>query len=253
MSEQITCPSGLACTVRGLKTKEADILASSQGAKQMPATLNKILTACVESIEDTGPYKAPINWDAVLAGDRIYLLLMIRKATLGPKYLFKAQCGGSSCNNRFEWEVDLNDLPIIQFTPEQRAAFVSGNRFETTLDDGTAVFFRLPTGADEKKAIALKAQHKDSLVTLALRMRIAEIDGVASQDMRKFVENMGLGEANNLIEKFDEVDCGVETTIEIECPECYSESDVTLPFDRAFFFPSQQSRQRKRRTISVEA
>lgn len=247
MSEQITCPSGLQCTVRGLKTKEADILAGVKGAKNTPAAVNKILTACVESVESYGPYKDPIDWDAVLAGDRYYLLLQIRKATLGSKYLFKTQCGVDGCNKRFEWEVDLDDMPITTFSAEERAAFTNGNRFATSLLDGTKVWFSLPTGADEKRGIALKSQHPDSMISLSLRMRILEIEGVASQDVRKYVSELGLGDANHLIEEFDSVDCGVDATIEIECPECFALKDVSLPFDQAFFFPSQQSRTKKRR------
>jgi hypothetical protein len=216
----------------------------------MPAMLNKILAAAVESVQEAGPYKTPLNWDSVLGGDRTYLLLQIRKATLGPEYLFKAQCGGNGCSNRFEWEVNLDDMPVTQLTGEQRNMFSNGNRFETALPDGTAVFFKLPTGADEKRALQLKSQHRDSLVTLSLRLRIDEIAGVEKQEIAKFLEEMPLGDANELIENFDEVDCGVETTIEIECPECYALSDVTLPFDQNFFFPSRQSSRKKKQPFS---
>ena len=239
----------MVCTIRPLSVKEADILASAQGARKTPAVLNKLLAACVESVENAEPYSSPINWDQVLVGDRTYLLLQIRKVSLGSEYLFKAQCGAQGCNNRFEWEVNLDDMELSKLTEEQRHKFQNGNKFETSLPDGTPVFFRLPTGADEKKALTLKAQHPDSMVTLSLRLRIAEIQGVVPQDLRKYISALGLREANHLIDKFDEVDCGIETTIEIECPECYALSDVTLPFDQSFFFPSQQSTQRKRRNI----
>jgi len=252
MSEQVTCPSGMVCTVRGLKTKEADILANASGAKKMPAMINKLLTAAVETVEDHGPYSAPLDWDRVLVGDRTYLLLQIRKATLGAEYLFKAQCGAGGCNNRFEWEVNLDDMPVSSLTDAQRAAYKNANRYETALLDGTPVFFNLPVGADEKRALALKSQHRDSLVSLSLRMRIEEIQGVNKNDMRKYIEEMPLGVANDLIGKFDEVDCGVETTIEIECNECYALSDVTLPFDQNFFFPTQSSsRKRKQRSLGA--
>lgn len=251
-SETITCPSGMLITVRGLKTKEADVLASSSGSKAIPATLQTILSACCESIDDHGPYKSPLSWDDVLQGDRTFVLLQIRKATLGSEYEFKTQCPSAGCRHRFDWLINLDDMPVRPLKDSSREKFKAGNRFEGALSDGTKFVYRLPTGADEKRSLKLKSQHKSSLLSLSLRMRIVEVDGVDPQGMRKFIEEMELRDSNALLEQFDENDCGVETSIEIECPECYHLYDVNLPFDPAFFFPSQQSN-RKRRAAQLEA
>jgi hypothetical protein len=40
---------------------------------------------------------------------------------------------------------------------------------------------------------------------------------------------------------FDEVDCGVETTIEVECPECLGVQSVDLPFGPSFFLAPKQA------------
>ena len=49
----------------------------------------------------------------------------------------------------------------------------------------------------------------------------------------------------------DRVDCGVDTTIEVECPECREAQDVDLPFDSAFFLPGKErTARRKARSAS---
>ena len=45
----------------------------------------------------------------------------------------------------------------------------------------------------------------------------------------------------SLLDRFDEADCGVETSIEIECPECFAEQTVDLPFGREFFLPRKKT------------
>jgi len=41
------------------------------------------------------------------------------------------------------------------------------------------------------------------------------------------------------MDELDRVDCGVDTNIEIECPECFSIQEVDLPFERSFFMPGK--------------
>jgi hypothetical protein len=53
------------------------------------------------------------------------------------------------------------------------------------------------------------------------------------------------------VEAADRVDCGVDTTIEVECPECREVQDVDLPFDSAFFLPGKErTARRKARSAS---
>ena len=149
MAEIITCPSGLAGVVRGLKVREERILADRRLAKAN-AQLDELLRACWLETHDPGPYSATegrIDWDGVLQGDRFYALLMIRIATYGPEYAFGVSCAEERCRARFEWELDLRELQVRKLSDASRALFVAGNRFETTLPDAARrVTFRLMTG-----------------------------------------------------------------------------------------------------------
>ena len=212
--------------------------------------------ACWEETLDAGPYAlgegGKLDLSKVLQGDRFFALLMVRVLTYGPEYAFGAGCQNDACRARIEWEVDLTKLPVRALSEESRAAFVRGNRFETTLPDaGKRVTFRLLTGDDERKLPALQRSAPDRLLSAVLAYRVLDIDGVEPKGKRQFLEDLTLRDADFLVDEFDRVDCGVDTTIEIECPECFLPQEVDLPFDKGFFLPGRdRTARRKARSSS---
>jgi hypothetical protein len=64
---------------------------------------------------------------------------------------------------------------------------------------------------------------------------------VPESQKRRFLEELDVADAEHLRAAFDEVDCGVETTIEVECPECLGVQDVELPFGPSFFLAPKQT------------
>jgi hypothetical protein len=246
MGNHIVCPSGLAGEIRGLKGKEGKLLAD-RAAARAGSTFEKILSGCWLSTTDSGVYDVPegtaLDWSKVLVADRFYTLLQIRALTFGDEYAFGVQCQSAGCRDRFEWTLNLKDLPVRPLTSEAKSAFEMGNRFETKLPhDGRKVWFRLMTGADEVRAASvLKAGRGDMLLT-ALALRIVEIEGVPDGEKRKFLDDMEMADAAALLDQFDEADGGVETTIEVECPACAGVQEVQLPFERGFFLPRAKAR-----------
>lgn len=248
MPSAIICPSGLAGEIRGLKGKEGKLLADRSAARS-GSTFDKLLSACWEKTTDPGVYElpdgAPLDWTKVLVGDRFYTLLQIRSLTFGDEYAFTVQCSNPSCRERFEWELSLKDLPVRPLSDAARAAFKAGNRFETQLPrDGRRVWFRLMTGADEARAATALKAGRDGMLLTGLALRIVEIEGVPEKDKRAFLDDMEMADAAALLDKFDEADGGVETAIEVECPNCMGVQEVQLPFERGFFLPRAKERTR---------
>jgi len=243
MPETIECPSGLAGEIRGLKVKEFNILADRRLAKG-GGQIDAILSSCWTQTVDPGPYDfgdKTIDWDKVLQGDRFYALLKVRAVSLGSTYPFGVVCQNEGCRHRFEWEVALDDLPIRKLSEESRELFQGGNRFETRFPCcGHRVWFRLAIGTDERKFAKVRQQSRDRLWSAMLALRVLEIEGVKDNDRRRFLEDLEIADAEFLRSEFDRIDCGVDTTIEIECPECLTVQDVDLPFDQRFFLGSQR-------------
>jgi len=249
MSDTITCPSGLQGRIRGMKVREERILADRQLAKS-GGQVDQLLAACWEETLDAGPYDfgdKSVDWAKVLQGDRFFALLRIRALTYGPEYAFAVPCQNDACRARIEWELSLDDLPARPLTDASRAAFLAGNRFETLLPDaGRRAWFRLLTGADERRLPQVRRDAAGDVLSSMLAFRVVDVDGVEAKDRRAFLADLSLRDADFLIDEFDRVDCGVETAIEVECPECLHVQAVELPFDRSFFLPGKGRTARKR-------
>lgn len=246
MGTTIVCPSGLSGEIRGLKGKEGKLLADRVAART-GSTFEKILAGCWVATTDPAIYDVPeasaLDWSKVLVADRFYALLQIRALTFGDEYEFSVQCQSAACRERFEWTLNLKDLPVRALSEAAKAAIKAGNRFETKLPrDGRKVWFRLMTGADEVRAATVLRAAKDGMLLTALALRIVEIEGVPDTDKRKFLDEMEMADAAALLDQFDEADGGVETSIEVECPSCMGVQEVQLPFERGFFLPRSKGR-----------
>jgi hypothetical protein len=239
----ITCPSGLQGEIRGFKVKEANLLADRASLKRGTA-LDSVLAGCWLQTIDSGPYPwleagKPVDWSKALVCDRFYTLMRIRAETFGEEYAFKLQCANTSCNERFEWELALSDLPVKPLPEESRAIILAGdNRFETTLSDGRKCWFSLQTGANEIAAASALRTSSSRILLTALAHRIQEVEGIPKgMPISKYLEELDMRDILNLLALFDEVDGGIETDIDVECTVCGTEQGVSLPFGADFFLP----------------
>ncbi len=244
---EIVCPSGLALRVRHLRVRLQRLLTDKQ-LQRRGEQFTRLLTECTEEVLDAGPYElssaGALDWAEVLEGDRLYALLQIRVATHGPSYAFDVPCPTPSCDP-IAWELDLNDLPVQPLSDDSRARFVAGNRFETRLPHAQrAAWFKLLTGKDERARARLVRQLGD--LGAAIRARVVEVEGVEPNRLSDFVDDLSFADADHLLDVFDQVDCGVETTIDVRCPDCAATVEVELPFDRGFFLPGERRKARRR-------
>jgi hypothetical protein len=243
MSEEITCPSGLIGRIRGMKAREERVLADRKLAKS-GGQLDEILAACWEETLEPGPYSFgtdSLDWTKVLQGDRFFTLLSIRVASYGPNYDFDVTCSNRECRASIPWTVDLRKLPVRSLTAESRAAFVSGRNFEAVLPRaGRRVTFRLLTGADERRMTAQCRTAGERPISTLLNARVERIEGVDERDKLRTIEDLEMEDVSFLLGEFDRVDCGVETEIAVECPDCFGLTRVELPFEKGFFLPQRK-------------
>lgn len=247
MSITITCPSGLIGEVRGFKVKEANIMADKAAMKK-GAAYDGILAGCWLNTVDPGPYAwleagKPVDWAKALLCDRFYTLLQIRAATFGDDYAFKVKCQNEDCRENFEWELKISDLPIKQLPEFSKDMLRAGNtRFETTLSDGKRCWFKLMNGAAEAAAASSARLASGRRIVFSLMQRIEEVEGVPRAQLSKYLDELDLTELFELVEKFDEADGGVETSIDIECPHCLTAQGIQLPFGQDFFSPPKMKK-----------
>lgn len=240
--ENVQCPSGFSGLVRGLKGREFKILSNKKEAKSGVA-FDRILGACWTETTEQGPYAFPekVKWDDVLICDRFLTLIRIRLATYpGEDYPITSYCERPDCGEKIEWDVPLEKLPVKMLPDESLKIFAEDNRFKVKFG-GKNVFFKLSTGKDEKKAQRF-LQKQDPDLLAAIRTRIVEVEGMDRLDITEFLEDCGFADLRQLLEKFEEVDGGVETDITIQCTHCDAEQVIALPFDEEFFMPRKKKK-----------
>ena len=111
-----------------------------------------------------------------------------------------------------------------------------------------------PGPAHKRKLPQLRRNAGERILSAMLGWRVVEVEGVSPKDKRRFLEDLSMRDADFLVDEFDRVDCGVDTAIEVECPECFTLQEVELPFDRGFFLPGKARTARRRdRTSSSHA
>lgn len=245
-----TCPSGMKLMIRGLKGRELRHFEDRKAIKD-GSVLDNVLSACVEEVIDPGPYSfatvvddgegggpepAKPDWKKILLGDEFFTFVAVRAATFGQAYSFKVQCQQRMCKHRFEWTLQLSDLPVKMLSEESLAAVRSGELLSADIAGG--VKYRLLTGAEERALFKTRTAENPLVSNLALS--IVELAGEKdSTKIRRALENMDLGVLQEIRETLDKSDCGIETKIEVECPECETVQGTNLPLGPGFLLSAK--------------
>jgi hypothetical protein len=216
-TEEVTLPGGLiledgarigAVTLRPLTGQEEAWLADRFDLPSAPVVTH-LLAACL-AID--GRPVPPGLAGRLLVGDRDYLMLRLRRLTLGDVVAAVLTC--PSCRARMDLTIDLAEAPVEG--PPQTQEW---QRLELP-DRKQAVRFRLPTGADQE-AVA----HLDEREAVAALLR---------RCLRDESEALSVEEAARLIEAMEEAAPRVEIELDLTCPECGHA--FLAPFDATAFF-----------------
>jgi len=260
--QQFTAPSGMVYRIRPMKVKEQNALAD-RAKMRSGVALSQILDACLLGVDDPGVYAgwgiedgARLNPLKLLQGDRFHMLVNLRKISVkdGKNYEIPATC--TECGEKDQSNaVDLDALTVQELPKASRAILESGdNKFAFGLEVAKRTcWFKLATGEDELKFAKIQHQQRQKLSSAALRMRVLEVEGVKGVDLPKWIESeMYTQDAEALRDYMDQVDCGVDTTIDVACPSCGETYDFDIPFgDSRFLIPavgiSKRARMRRQR------
>jgi hypothetical protein len=250
---ELTCPSGLRVRLRSIKGKDLDGLRDKRKVATGEA-ISTLLNECTLEVLDAAIYKdlpTAFSWADTLIGDRMKAIVALRQATSGEEYDFRLRCRDPECREMIDWTINLSDLPEKRLTPENAAVFLSGNVFETLIND-TLVKFKLRTGRDQaklqKQILQMDAAARDhdkknrqsaeNRAVIGVFARIISVDGVTN--VMDWLGELDLSEINQLSKAMDAADCGIETTIQVVCENvngngCGLKQEVELPLDSTFF------------------
>jgi hypothetical protein len=191
--------------LRPLTGGEEDWLARSASAPAAHA-VSRVLSHCIVRVGD-----APGDARAMLVGDRDFLMLQLRRMTLGSHVQAVIAC--PECAAKMDLDFDLDDIAID--APAHLAAV-----YEIE-SDRRSIHFRLPVGADQEAVTALPVA--DAVDALLARCIVDDGGKALSADERAAV-----------ISAMEAAAPRVEPELDLTCPECAHA--FTLPIGMTSFF-----------------
>jgi len=194
--------------VRPLSGHEEEWLASN---RRLPNALvvTRLLNSCVLRIDDEPAPKDLAQ--RMLVGDRDYLLLQLRRLTLGDRVRAVLNC--PACGSKMDADLDAASVPV-----ESRPQAEVRHYIEV---GARTVSFRLPIGADQEAVVDLDP---DAAVAELLRRSILDDGGTP----------LSAAEQAVVIAAMERIAPEVFPELQLTCPEC--DHEFEMPFDIASFF-----------------
>jgi hypothetical protein len=213
-----------------------------------PAIEAKLMDHAWVSTIDSGPYSfdgKPPWLGEVLQGDLFDAVRQARILTWGEKADVDFRCEDMTCRAKIESTVDLTELKVKRLTDEGREAFLGGNSISFQLPvSGRRIEYSLPTGRTMVIADKLARTHGQS-IHVVLASRIRKIEGLESpSQFVPYLATISPRDWRALEDEFDRLNIGVDTAVEMVCPECGLEQMHDMMFGADFFMPGTRKRRK---------
>lgn len=228
-------PLHLAQTVdfRSMTPREEDILMTPTFLKK-GTVVTELIKACLLNKD--------IDVNTLITGDRNAIMIAIRSSGYGELYEPSYNC--PKCETKNDLRINLNELNVKALSADPVAEGQNAFRFVLPVSK-KAVVFKLATGKDEQEIIATAEAKKKrgitniSPVTTRLLSSIVEVDGNSDRGtIAKFVQYMPARDSLELRKFMDQVEPGVQTTIEFACGTCDHAEEIEMPFGLTFLYPN---------------
>src|SRR5262245_10305330 len=180
----------------------------------------RILSSCFVCLENV-----PVDPDIIgklLVGDRDFLILQLRRITLGDRFAAVFSC--PACNSAMDVEFLAQDI-LVEPRPQDATTYIWHLN-----DQRPPIHFRLPNGVDQEAVADLSA---DEAVEVLLARCVIDDGGTP----------LTAEERAAVIAEMDRLAPQINLELELNCPECGH--SFTTPFDcTAFFFSEIQAQSR---------
>ena len=227
----VTLPGGLLledgrlvrrAVLRSPTGREEEWLADHAGP--IPPAVTTLIAACLVELEGLTVDRAVAR--RLLVGDRDYLVLQLRKLSLGDAVQAVASC--PACQEKLDIDFNIADIPI-----KERPGTASTYSVDLARRGRARrrVHFRLPTGADQE---ALAESDPADPVEVLFRRCLVDDDG----------ERLSATDRAAVIDEIEAQSPEIDLELDLVCPAC--ERSFILPFDTTSFFLSELRRNGRR-------
>ncbi len=216
-------------------------------AKSVSRRITEILARCTVRIgEDTRPDgktkdEAPTffekHWREGYCSDRLTGLIRLRQLSIGPEYIVAVPC--PACAVDIPRVVfDLSKLKVIDVKTADAAL---PHRNITLPKSGDVIAWRMFRGEkDEELMNDIMKAHKSDFMSVISYRRIVSVNGGPPEGGLDYVKRMKTLDRRFMMTVFNKNEGGIETKLEVRCPECSHDFSFKLnPMGGGFFFPEE--------------
>lgn len=225
--KEIILPSGRRAVVMETTGREEHVISKiGQNVSKMALLLNEYLAGVVESLDGVSGKPAPVDFENLLAGDRLAILLHVRILSHGETMEYKLTCG--NCSAQSEHILQLN--PII----ESIRPYPNGDHREFSVKVGPGeIFFELPDGKVEEKLSMLKKREVNSKLAC---MKLWEYNAQKAK-LPIILDELKSKYIVVLRKAVKDLECSIDTSVQMDCMQCGTSQTFDLMGDLNFLFP----------------
>ena len=232
-NESITLPaSHLTASVKQMTGVEEEILTDPKLSRNAGKLITSLLHSTVITLDGNNPSIDTIR--NLTIGDRDYLLMELRKVSLGSEIPMSFQC--PSCSANVEIEYDLNEINTIvakKNAPlEIEVELVDGH----TDDDGAVhkdAVVTLPTGLTQERTAAIMRQNVAKGNTEMLLQTVHKL-GTLEKVTSTLIRGLTKRDRDVLTKVVSREAPGPKLSIDVDCYECGYNFETVM--DLANFF-----------------
>ena len=250
----VTLPTSLSGEIREIDIGDENALADRRLVRS-GRNVQEIFKNCWLSTADPGIYRfenGKLDPDQLLQGDSLTLLVELRIESHGSRYEFDVNCPRRGCGLLIPWELDLREYLEInakKLPDESRIILTEKDGiFESVFPKcGRAYKFKLLRGKDERRFPVIRRKDAKRLSSTLVDLSLLSVEGITNKRaflmLDKYPKDaeerptLSSSDANWFRRHSDEVNCGLETSFEVECADC-GEVKVELPFLDEFLLPN---------------
>ena len=199
--------------LRPLTGRDEEWLAAHPTAPSAIA-VTRILTSCLVRIGDAKPTEKLVR--RLLVGDRDFLILQLRRLTLGDEFHVVFPC--TACGNKMDVLFDADTVPVT-VRPQTRSEY--SIQLGLAGDSGSTVRFRLPCGADQEAVVHLEPERAADML---LDRCVLENGG----------SSFSSADREAIADAMEELAPQVDLELDLVCPDCGNQ--FLAPFDTTAFF-----------------
>lgn len=224
--------------IREMTGVEEELLA---GKGPVADRLNRVMANCLVEISGLkGSLQLVMELPMI---DRLFLLIAVRRVSLGDRYSMRAKCPHDGCGAEHDYAINLGTLALSEMADPLQREFVD------VLPSGTPFRWHVMTGKDEAwVGAATKKLKGEGPLTIGLLCRLDELNGSPLEKdpvkMREAIATVGklsFRDRNYLRNTFKKHEGDIDTDLEFTCQTCADDFKSELAVAaKDFFFPSEE-------------